>query len=86
RLWRKPRIHWKAIYASILILSLSHKIAIVSHFASIYHHVTDAYLLVDREAETSIKYFTLQLFTAPSVALHIVSQHDLMTRLLDIII
>jgi E3 ubiquitin-protein ligase UBR1 len=57
-----------------------------SHFASIYHRVADAYLLVDREAETSIKYFALQLFTAPSVALHIVSQHDLMTRLLDLIV
>lgn len=86
RLWKKPRIHLKAIYASILILSHPHKIAIASHFASIYHRVADAYLLVDREAETSIKYFALQLFTAPSVALHIVSQHDLMTRLLDLIV
>jgi len=48
--------------------------------------VADAYLLVDREAETSIKYFALQLFTAPSVAMHIVCQHDLVTRLLDIIV
>ncbi|KAH7907045.1 hypothetical protein BJ138DRAFT_1015142, partial [Hygrophoropsis aurantiaca] len=48
--------------------------------------VVDAYLLVDREAETSIKYFALQLFTVPSVASHIVRHHDLVTRLLDIII
>lgn len=46
----------------------------------------DAYLLVDREAETSIKYFALQLFTVPSVANHIVRYHDLVARLLDIII
>lgn len=46
----------------------------------------DAYLLVDREAETSIKYFALQLFTIPSVASHIVRYHDLVTRLLDIIV
>lgn len=48
--------------------------------------MADAYLLVDREAETSIKYFALQLFTAPSVALHIACHHDLITRLLDIIV
>lgn len=42
--------------------------------------------MVDREAETSIKYFALQLFTVPSVASHIVQRHDLVTRLLDIII
>ncbi|KAH7902943.1 hypothetical protein BJ138DRAFT_1108097, partial [Hygrophoropsis aurantiaca] len=55
-------------------------------FAGVYHRVVDAYLLVDCEAETSIKYFALQLFTVPSVASHIVRHHDLVTRLLDIII
>lgn len=50
-----------------------------------YHRVVDAYLLVDREAETSIKYFALQLFTVPSVALHIVRHHNLVSRLLAII-
>ena len=47
--------------------------------------MVDAYLLVDREAETSIKYFALQLFTVPSVALHIVRNHNLVSRLLSII-
>ncbi|KAG1847128.1 hypothetical protein C8R48DRAFT_421242 [Suillus tomentosus] len=37
RLWKKPRIHLKAICASILILSPSHKIAIASYFTSTYH-------------------------------------------------
>ena len=55
------------------------------HFANVYHRVIDAYLLVDREAETSIKYFALQLFTVPSVALHIVTTHNLVSRLLSII-
>ena len=51
-----------------------------------YPRIVDAYLLVDREAETSIKYFALQLFTVPTVASHIVRYHDLVTRLLDIIV
>lgn len=55
------------------------------HFANVYHRVVDTYLLVDREAETSIKYFALQLCTVPLVALHIVRHHNLVSRLLAII-
>lgn len=40
---------------------------------------------MDREAETSIKYFALQLFTVPSAALHVVRNFDIVTRLLAII-
>jgi len=58
---------------------------LAGHFANIYHRVIDAYLLVDREAETSIKYFALQLFTVPSVAGHIARNHKLVQRLLAII-
>ena len=102
RLWKKPRISLMEIYASVLTLSHPHKLAIGlpapieifltaklplgSHFAAVYSCVVDTHLLVDREAETSIKYFALQLFTVPSVASHIVRYHDLVTHLLDIII
>ena len=103
RLWKKPRLVLKEVYASLLSLSHEHKLAvgrscelvfhsspksflvIASHFASVYHRIIDAYLLVDREAETSIKYFALQLFTVPSVALYIVRQHNIVSRLLSII-
>lgn len=45
----------------------------------------DSYLLVDREAETSVKYFALQLFTVPSIAAHVVRNHGIVPRLLGII-
>ena len=54
-------------------------------FANVYHRVIDAYLLVDREAETSIKYFALQLFTVPSVGYHVVRHHNVVSRILAII-
>ncbi|EGN92926.1 hypothetical protein SERLA73DRAFT_163768 [Serpula lacrymans var. lacrymans S7.3] len=85
RLWKKPRLTLKEIYASLLTLSHQHKVVIAGRFANVYPRLVDAYLLVDREAETSIKYFALQLFTTPSVALHIVRHHNLVSRLLDII-
>lgn len=85
RLWKKPRLSLKEIYATILTLSRAHKHAIAGQFAMVYHRIIDAYLLVDREAETSIKYFALQLFTVPSVALHVVREYKLIPRLLAII-
>ena len=50
-----------------------------------YPRIIDSYLLSDREAETSIKYFALQLFTVPSIAAHIVRQNSIISRLLAII-
>ncbi|KAL5535029.1 UBR1 [Sanghuangporus sanghuang] len=85
RLWKKPRLSLKEIYVSILTLSHEHKITLAVHYASVYHWIIDSYLLVDREAETSIKYFALQLFTVPSVAAHIVQGHQIISRLLSII-
>ena len=64
---------------------IQHFTRIASHFAGIYHRIIDAYLLTDREAETSIKYFALQLFTVPSVSLYIVRNHNIVSRLLAII-
>ncbi|KAJ7726568.1 hypothetical protein DFH07DRAFT_1000781 [Mycena maculata] len=85
KLWKKPRLTLKETYASILSLSREHKLAVAGHFANVYHRVVDAYLLVDREAETSIKYFALQLFTVPSASVHIVRNHKLVSRILAII-
>ncbi|KAJ7691341.1 hypothetical protein B0H17DRAFT_1169139 [Mycena rosella] len=85
KLWKKPRLTLKETYASILPLSREHKLAVAGHFANVYHRVVDAYLLVDREAETSIKYFALQLFTVPSASAHIVRNHKLVSRILAII-
>ncbi|KAJ7199573.1 hypothetical protein GGX14DRAFT_661379 [Mycena pura] len=71
---------------AILLLSRAHKLAVVGHFANVYHRVVDAYLFVDRrEAETSIEYFALQLPTVPSASVHLVRNHKLVSRILAII-
>ncbi|PFH47196.1 hypothetical protein AMATHDRAFT_152756 [Amanita thiersii Skay4041] len=85
RLWKKPRLSCKELYASIIALSHPHKITLASRFAGVYHRIVDSYLLIDREAETSIKYLALQLFTVPSVACHVVRNYNLVDRLLSII-
>lgn len=50
-----------------------------------YSRVIDAYLLTDREAETSIKYFALQLFTVPTISLYLVRHQNIISRVLAII-
>ena len=85
RLWKKPRLSIKELYGSILALGQAHKLGLASRFARVYHRIVDSYLLIDREAETSIKYLALQLFTVPSVAAHVVKTHKLVNRLLFII-
>ena len=70
---------------NIALISKTHNTSPAGHFASVYHRIVDTYLLVDHEAETSIKYFALQLFTTPSVAAHITRNYKLVSRLLSII-
>ncbi|KAF7295603.1 E3 ubiquitin-protein ligase [Mycena indigotica] len=85
KLWKSPRLMIKEIYAGILGLSRDWKLAIAGHFASVYPLLVSSYLLVDREAETSIKYFALQLFTVPSASYHVVRNHRLVSRILGLI-
>ncbi|KAK2464879.1 hypothetical protein APHAL10511_002955 [Amanita phalloides] len=85
RMWKLPRLSVKELYSSILALGQEHKLALASRFARVYHRIVDSYLLIDREAETSIKYLALQLFTVPSVAAHVVKSYKLVNRLLSII-
>ncbi|KIO33562.1 hypothetical protein M407DRAFT_231664 [Tulasnella calospora MUT 4182] len=86
KLWKRVRLNLKRIMASILTINHEHRLTVAVHFASVYHRIIDTYLLVDREAETSIKYFSIQLFTVPSVAAYIVRHNGIITRLLSIII
>lgn len=85
RLWKRPRLNLKQLYVSMITLTHEHKLIIASHFAAIYNRIIDSFLLIDREAETSVKYFALQLFTVPSIASHIVRTYNLIPRLLAII-
>ncbi|KAF7331631.1 E3 ubiquitin-protein ligase [Mycena kentingensis (nom. inval.)] len=73
------------VYAGVLGLSREWKLAISGHFATVYPLLVSSYLLVDREAETSIKYFALQLFTVPSASYHIARNHRLVARILGLI-
>ncbi|KAG8936929.1 hypothetical protein FRC02_010019 [Tulasnella sp. 418] len=85
RLWKRARLNLKHILVSMLTINHEHRLTVAVHFSNVYHRIIDAYLLVDREAETSIKYFAVQIFTIPSVAAYIVRHNGIISRLLAII-
>ncbi|KAF8330326.1 uncharacterized protein EI90DRAFT_3060308 [Cantharellus anzutake] len=86
RFWRRPRLILKDLYITLISISHHHKVAVASRFATVYNCLMDSYLLVDREPDTSVKYFAVQLFTVPSVAGHIVRNQRIIDRLLNIIV
>ncbi|KAF8525093.1 hypothetical protein BU17DRAFT_41819 [Hysterangium stoloniferum] len=83
--WKKPRLSLKQLYVSIITLGHDYRTAMGSHFASIYHRVIENFLLIDREGDTSVKYFALQIYTVPTIAEHVVRYHNLIPRLLAIV-
>ncbi|KAG9039114.1 hypothetical protein FRB95_012825 [Tulasnella sp. JGI-2019a] len=85
RLWKRVRLNLKRVIVSMLTINHEHRLTVAVHFATVYHRIIDTYLLIDREAETSIKYLSVQIFTVPSVAAYIVRHNNIITRLLAII-
>ncbi|KAG8907469.1 hypothetical protein FRB99_004045 [Tulasnella sp. 403] len=85
KLWKRVRQNLKRVMVSMLTINHEHRLTVAIHFASVYHRIIDTYLLVDREAESSIKYFSVQIFTVPSVAAYITRHQNIISRLLSII-
>ncbi|KAG8855791.1 hypothetical protein FRB91_001680 [Serendipita sp. 411] len=85
RLWKRPRLNLKQIYITVLTMNQRNRLSVAVHYANVFHRIIDSYLLVDREAETSIKFFALDLFTVPSVAAHLVRENGVLKRLLAVI-
>ncbi|KAG8874612.1 hypothetical protein FRB97_005779 [Tulasnella sp. 331] len=85
RLWKRVRLNLKRVIVSMLTINHEHRLTVAVHFATVYHRIIDTYLLIDREAETSIKYLSVQIFTVPSVAAYIVRHNNIISRLLAII-
>lgn len=55
------------------------------HFAQIYSNVAESYLLSDREPENSIVFFGVQVFTVPSVSAYLVSHHQFLNGIIEIL-
>lgn len=81
------RSKWVSSKLLDLTFEQSNKFLFVAvRFSNVYNRLMDSYLLVDREAENSVKYFALQLFTVPTIASHLVRYEGIIDRLHNLII
>jgi E3 ubiquitin-protein ligase UBR1 len=54
-------------------------------FARYYEHLADGFLRKDREAEQNIMFFSVQLFTVPTIATLLVRDYNLLSTILSIL-
>lgn len=54
-------------------------------YAEVYTSLAESYILTDREPENSLIFLGVQLFTTPSVAVLLATQHNFISRMLEIL-
>ncbi|KZO99806.1 hypothetical protein CALVIDRAFT_595883 [Calocera viscosa TUFC12733] len=86
KLWRGPRLMLKQVYVSLFRVSPTIRVHMATLYAQVYHNIVNDYLLVDREAETSMRTFSDQLFSVPTVAYRLVSTTPLPQRILGLLV
>ena len=85
RLWKRARASLRNILMGLLVVGQDCKIELGVQYASVYPALISSYLLTDREPDNSVTQFSVQLFSAPSVATHLVTQHEFLITLLQIL-
>ena len=73
KLWKRGRKTLRRILMTLLVVGQDYKLDIGTEYASIYPHLMSVYLLNDREPDNSVLQFSVQLFSAPSIAERIVA-------------
>ncbi|KAI9352885.1 hypothetical protein BDR26DRAFT_832361 [Obelidium mucronatum] len=74
RLWKSLRVALKGLYIESLIISgEEYKRAMALRFTYTYPIIANSYLIQDREYLLSMMNFTVQLFTVPSIAEHLIT-------------
>jgi hypothetical protein len=78
-LWKDIRKTLKKIYTASLLLDNDAKMVLAYRLSDLYYDLADGFLNKDRECENNILFFTVQLFTSPSVAVDLVKRDFTLT-------
>ena len=73
RLWKRARMKLRELYVNLLTLGPVTKREIGSQFAYVYADLVETFLLNDREPDISVLFLSVQLFSVPSVATHLLN-------------
>ncbi|ORY87108.1 hypothetical protein BCR37DRAFT_376500 [Protomyces lactucae-debilis] len=82
RLWKSARLSVRELYVSTMISIPQFKRQMGITFATIYKTLAEIYLFADRDPESSMIIFSVQLFTVPSISECLVREHEFFTTLL----
>ncbi|KAI8058400.1 hypothetical protein BDF22DRAFT_665495 [Syncephalis plumigaleata] len=85
RLWKNARSSLHTLFITTLMHSLGSKMALSAVFARNYMHLADAFLSQDRAPETSVMHFTVQLFTAPTIAVYLAEDHRFLNTIITLL-
>lgn len=85
RLWKKARASLRYILMSMLTVGQDYKLRLGQHYAFTYPVIMSRFLLTDREPDNSVTQFSVQLFSAPSVAAHLVEHHGFFEVILQLL-
>lgn len=85
KLWKRARTALRHLLMSLLVVGHDVKLELGRQYAAVYPSLVSAYLLNDREPENSITLFSVQLFSAPSIATELVTKHNFLSTVVKVL-
>lgn len=85
KLWKRARAAFRLVLMALLVVGQDVKLQLGRQYASVYPQLVSTYLLTDREPESSVSYFSVQLFSAPSIATDLVANYNFLPTVLQLL-
>ena len=83
QLWKSARTAWHKLFISGMLMEYESKKALAIVFTQRYGSVMKDFIRDDHDHSFSIVSFSVQLFTAPTLAHHLIAHHDVLFILLN---
>ncbi|XP_012250571.1 E3 ubiquitin-protein ligase UBR2 [Athalia rosae] len=83
QLWKSARTAWHRLFISGMLMEYESKKALASVFTSNYGYVMKDFIRDDHEHTFSIASLSVQLFTVPTLAHHLIARDDVLFILLN---
>jgi len=81
--WKKARNLWTSLMIEGLMKDYDSKKQLASLFTTNYPSIMHSYIMDDQERESSIMTLSVQIFTVPSLTLHLMEHCDALSRMLQ---
>jgi E3 ubiquitin-protein ligase UBR2 len=81
KLWKAARAAWHNLFISTMLMNFERKREFAVVFADNYINILDDFVDDDQVHQASIISFSVQLFTVPSVAHHLIEDYGILSKL-----